>query len=411
MTRPLIMIESNSTGTGRLFAARARGLGVEPVLFCADPRRYRFAEIDRVARVTVDTTARGDVLDRIAALAHKPAGVMSSSEYYVPMAADVAANLGLPGPDPAAVLRCRNKRQQRRTLHRHGVAAPRSWSVRSADEVATATDRIGYPVVVKPIEGSGSVGVRGCVDRSETVAHARALLAVTRNERGQPVPAEILVEEYADGPEFSVETFGTRPVAVVAKHLGLPPHFVETGHDAPAALRQRDRAAVGELAVEALRAMGLRFGAAHVEIRMTSTGPRVIEVNPRLAGGLIPELVRSATGIDLVTAVLRAVLGLPVDLKPDRQRYAALRFLTTERAGTLTAGAAHRRRAARVPLVSDAQLYKDDGQPVAPAVDFTGRAGHVLSVSNRPEDSRAAATISLNRLRTAIQPDRERSAP
>jgi argininosuccinate lyase len=410
VTLTLVLVESNSTGTGRLFAARARRLGVEPVLYCADPGRYRFAELDGVARVSVDTAARDELLDRIRAARRPPAGITSSSEYYVAIAARIAADLGLPGPNPDAVLNCRDKLRQRTALARHGVAVPRFAAAATPGEAAAAADRIGYPVVVKPVEGTGSVGVRRCADRSEVLAHGHDLLAATRNERGLPVPGEILVEEYADGAEFSVETFGARPVVVVAKHLGAPPHFVETGHDVPAAVTRRDGEALRELAVAALDALRLDFGAAHVEIRMTASGPRVIEVNPRLAGGMIPELVRAATGIDLITAQLRAVLGRDVgDLAPDRHRHACLRFLTTERAGTVVADPAVRRRAAQVPLISNIQLYKDDGERVAPAVDFRDRLGHVLGVSGRAEDSRAATAVALDRLRTLVRPLPERS--
>ncbi|MYS05408.1 biotin carboxylase, partial [Streptomyces sp. SID6041] len=106
MTAPLLLLlESNTTGTGRQFAARARDLGVVPVLLSADPGRYPYAAEDGLRTVVVDTSD-GDALRSVVAglaAAEPVAGVLSSSEYYVATAAALAADLGLPGPSADAV--------------------------------------------------------------------------------------------------------------------------------------------------------------------------------------------------------------------------------------------------------------------------------------------------------------------
>ncbi|MEA5361260.1 ATP-grasp domain-containing protein [Amycolatopsis sp., V23-08] len=396
--RTLLLVESNTTGTGRLFARRARELGYEPVLAAADPSRYPYAAEDGVRVVQVDTT---DPCAVLAADIGEPAGVTTSSEYFIPVAARIAAKLGLPGPDPDAVTDCRNKAHQRAIL---AAMAPKCTVVTSvAAAVAAATE---FPVVLKPAEGSGSVGVLRCETPESVASQAAALLSVTHNERGLPVPAQVLVEPYASGPEYSVELFGDVVVAVVRKRLGPAPFFVEVGHDAPASLPPSDETALADTARAAVSALGLGFGAAHVEIRLTPDGPRLMEVNPRLAGGMIPELVRAATGVDLVAAQVAAVLGVEPDLRPDRRACASLRFLTASSASVLAAGDTVA-AAAAVPGVVQARLYRPDGTSVRPARDYRDRAGHVLAVADRPRAGRAAAVAGLNVLREAVIPERE----
>ncbi|MFF2520941.1 lyase family protein [Streptomyces liangshanensis] len=399
--RLLLLVESNTTGTGRLFARRAADLGVVPVLLCADPGRYPYAAEDRVRTVTVDTSDEDALWGAVEALAGEAqvAGVLTSSEYYVPTAAALAARLGLPGPSAEAVRACRDKAGQRRVLAAAGVGGP-GFAVVSQESGVTgvtgvtgiagaveAARAIGLPVVVKPVQGSGSLGVRLCADLDEVAAHAGTLLSATVNERGVAVPARILVEEYLTGPEFSVEVFGTEAVVTVAKHVGPLPVFVEVGHDVPAPLPgDRDRA-LREAAVAAIEALGLGWGAAHVELRLTGTDSgavRVIEVNPRLAGGMIPELVRRACGIDLVLAQVQAALGGVPELGRGGYARASIRFLTSGRDGVLApaavvADAVERARA--VPDTVEAVLYRAEGERVGPAEDFRGRLGHVIAVA------------------------------
>ncbi|WP_435973625.1 ATP-grasp domain-containing protein [Streptomyces sp. Qhu_M48] len=416
MSTPLLLlVESNTTGTGRQFAQRARGLGTEPVLLSADPARYPYAAEDGLRTVVVDTADDDALWAAVTALAAGApvAGVLSSSEYYVATAAGLARRLGLPGPSADAVRACRDKALQRRTLTEAGVPVPRFSVAGTVAEAIAAAQWLGGPVVVKPVQGSGSLGVRLCRDRDEVAEHAGSLLAATVNERGLATPGVVLVEQYLTGREFSVEVFGEDVVATVAKHVGAPPVFVETGHDVPAVLPAARSASLVDSAVHAVKALGLGWGAAHVELRLDGDVARVIEVNPRLAGGMIPELVRRARGVDLVGAQVRAALGAPVDLTgtPDAAGAASIRFLTAGSDSVLTHVVTAESAARAVPGVVDAAFYRPAGTPVVPAEDFRGRVGHVIAVGTDPgETAEVAGTALTLGLATALVPAAARAA-
>ncbi|MER5748093.1 ATP-grasp domain-containing protein [Streptomyces sp. NPDC002225] len=406
--RLLLLVESNTTGTGRLFARRAAELGAVPVLLCADPGRYPYAAEDGLRTVVVDTSDETELWAAVRALEGNAtlAGVLTSSEYYVPTAAALAYRLGLPGPSAEAVRACRDKAEQRRTLTDAGIGSPGFEVVTEAAGAVAAARSLGLPVVVKPVQGSGSLGVRLCSDLTEVAEHAGNLLATTVNERGIAAPGRILVEEYLTGPEFSVEVFGTEAVVTVAKHVGAPPSFVETGHDVPAALPGAQEIALRETAVRAVRALGLGWGAAHVELRLTGPGAAaVIEVNPRLAGGMIPELVRRACGIDLVRAQVLAALGTAPELDRTGYARASIRFLTAAQDGILAPAAALAdavERARTVPGIVEAVLYRAPGEPVGPAEDFRGRVGHAIAVADRSVRAAEAAGRAVDLLGRAL---------
>ena len=392
-TRPVLaLVESNTTGTGRLFAAAARARGLRPVLLSTRPDRYPWVADDGVEIAWADTADPEAVALVCSRLARGGglAGVVSSSEYFVASAARAASRLGLPGPVPGAVEQCRDKRRQRVALCRAGVPVPAFEAVGSVPSAVGAAADLGLPVVCKPADGTGSRGVRLCRDLEEVAHHARRLLARSRDERGRPVLPWILVEEYVDGPEVSVETFGHGVVGVTAKHLGPLPSFVEAGHDFPA----RSDFGAGPLARRAVAALDLGWGPAHTEIRLGPSGPVVVEVNPRLAGGQIPVLVRLATGIDLVGATVDLAAGdEPVPLGR-AAGYASIRFVLAPAEGRLRR-VAGRSEAAAVPGVVDVAVTARPGTRVGGHGCFLDRLGHVIAAGPSEEIARRAAERGL----------------
>ncbi|MBY8848166.1 ATP-grasp domain-containing protein [Saccharothrix longispora] len=375
MSRPwLVLVESNTTGSGRLFCARAAARGLLPVVLARDVSRYPYLRADAINTRVVDTADA----DAVAEACREPArlaGVTSSSEFFIARAAATAAAFGLPAPDPQAVERCRDKRRQRAALADAGVPVPAFAAVDTAADAVEAAARIGLPVVLKPAAGSGSAGVRLCSDLADVRAWAGQL------------GGDILVERYVPGPEFSVESFDEAVVCVVGKHLGAPPHFVETGHDVPARCSTRRHAELGRTALAALDALGLGWGAAHTELRMTPDGPVVIEVNPRLAGGMIPAAVQAASGVDLVDMAVARAAGQPVPRPLPDGGHAAVRFAVTGSGGRVRATLGLD-RARALPGVHAAGFTVEPGQELAITHSFRDRVGY--AVATGPDGDTAA---------------------
>jgi biotin carboxylase len=373
-----VLVESNTTGSGRLFCAAARELGLRPVVLARDPHRYPYLAEDRIEYRVLDTASSDAVLAACAELAGPVAAVTSSSEYFIVTASEAARALGLPHADPAAVRACRDKASQRRILRAAGVGCPDFAVARNCAEAVAAAARIGFPVVLKPTAGSGSIGVRRCSDAEQVAAAARMVLDADPAALGLPPQSAVLVEQYLHGAEFSVETLDDQVIGVTGKHLGAEPYFVETGHDFPARLAPDRRKELGEVALAALRALGLGWGPAHTELRWSSDGIRIIEVNPRLAGGMIPRVVEVATGVDLIRHTVARAAGLGAPLVPVRSGGAAIRFLLPARAGRLTevSGLV---AAGRQPGVVEVALTAELGQQLSVRNSFQDRFGYLIS--------------------------------
>jgi biotin carboxylase len=395
----VLFVESNTSGTGRLFVRTARAMGYRPVLVTARPEKYAFLAQEGAPEVVV--VPRIDV-DELHALVVRDfaggagvAGITSSSEYFIATAAALAARLGLPGPDAERVGAARDKSWQRRALAAGGVRVPAFRVVAAAGDAVAAAREIGFPVVVKPVDGSGSVGVRACADEGEVAAHAASLFA------GAPDGARALVEAMVHGPEFSVEVFCGRVVGITRKHLGAPPFFVEAGHDYPAAVPADVAAALTGAVTRGTELLGLGWGPLHWELRMEDGHAVPMEVNPRLAGGFIPELVRHAQGIDLIRETLRLVVGEATDVRPAHHRHASIRFVFSPGAGELREVRGMDRARAAAEVV-DVTMYRHPGDALDVHGDFRDRIGHVVACAAAPAGACAAAERARDAVRVVL---------
>jgi biotin carboxylase len=355
-----VLVESNTTGSGRYFCTTSRQRGMRPVVLARAPQRYPYLTQDNVAVRVVDTSDTTAVINACHELSSSAplAGVTSSSDYFIDTAAMVAGSFDLPAPDAAAIARCRNKASQRTVLAAGGVAVPPFHFAAEAVDAARAA--------------AGSVGVRLC----QTAAEVRqaASLIISGNMTGQA--AGFLVEAHVVGPEFSVETFDLEVVAVVRKRLGPLPHFVEVGHDLGVD-DSRLYSTLGDVTRRALVALGLGWGPAHTELRMSSQGPVVIEVNPRLAGGMIPKMIEFAGGPDLIDAVIAEASGQRVQPIEKVRTCGAIRFRTAQCPGTILA-LRGLRAAQSVPGVRQAAFTVSRGDTIAITHSFRDRLGYVI---------------------------------
>ncbi|MFI8090772.1 ATP-grasp domain-containing protein [Streptomyces sp. NPDC086080] len=412
----LLVLESWVGSMSRLLPRAIREGGHEFTFLTRDLHHYLRSAPEGVTHpllgarnvITADTNDTDALPDRVERL-HEVFGfdaVVTSCDYYLPAVALTAERLGLPAPDPEAVLNACRKDATRRVLADAGVPGPRFAVHEEWAELARAAREIGYPLVVKPVDLCAGMLVRRVDDEGQLADAVRALADFPVNARGQRRAPSVLLEELLDGPEVSVETVshaGTvHVVGVTDKSIGGAPAFIETGHMFPAALPATGTAAAEQTALTALKALGLTDAVvAHTEIKLTSAGPRVVEVNPRPAGNRITELVRHVTGIDLAAVAVDVALGRAPDLRRTDTglRSAAIGFLVPDAAGTLDALDGTRLRT--MPGVLEVELAEPGGQ-VRAAGSNNEYLGHVMAGDPDGTGARGRVEALLGELRSGM---------
>ncbi|THA77554.1 ATP-grasp domain-containing protein [Streptomyces sp. A0642] len=412
----LLMVESWVGSMSRLLPRAIREGGHEFTFLTRDLHHYLRAAPEGVAHpllsarhiLTADTNDTERLLP-FAERAHASLrfdGVITSCDYYLPVAAALAAGLNLPGPTPTAVENACRKDATRRVLAEAGVPGPRFAVCGDHAEAVRAAGEIGFPLVLKPVDLCAGMFVRRVDDEAGLAEAHRALMDFSVNARGQSRAPVVLLEEFLHGPEVSVETVTfagrTEVVGVTDKSTGAAPAFVETGHMFPAALTEEDDRAARETAVPAVEALGLDAVVAHTEIKLTPDGPRVVEVNPRPAGNRITELVRHVTGIDLAAACVNVALGREPDLRPRPTglHSAAIGFLLPGAVGVLE-GVDGLDEVGAAPDVLELSVATP-GTRAAEADSNNAYLGHVMAGDAEGPGARAGVEAHLARLRPRV---------
>lgn len=318
----------------------------------------------------------------------RPDGILALADDSLRITADLAERLGLAFATPAAVSRLTDKYVQRVALAAVGLAVPRSWILGDANSATTLAEverENPFPAVIKPRQGQGSRDTLP-VGSVEELRNLFGTLGWSADGR------EFVLEEYiADaygapagegfGGYVSVESIISHDVV---SHLAVtgrmpPAHpFRETGFFIPSALGEKLRRAVLEVAERAVSGMGVSSGCFHTEIKLTPSGPVIIEVNGRIGGG-VPEMLAAATGIKFLELSMRLALGekLVIEQLPLCVRVAYL-FYVQAPLEFHTVSAIHGLDDLQaVPGVDEIVLNRGPGR----RVDWReGNFGHVFSV-------------------------------
>ncbi|MER7759333.1 ATP-grasp domain-containing protein [Streptomyces sp. NPDC097619] len=333
-------------------------------------------------------------------------GLLTYSEYLLGETARLAEGLGLPGHPTALVPALVDKLVQRRILAEAGVQATRCTVI--GEDPAEALAHTGLPAVIKPRIGAGSLHTTRVDTAEEFLATAAA-----RPDGLEFVAEQLLVGDptaagEAWGDYVSVESVhtpnGSRQVCVTGK-FPLAEPFRETGMLLPHTLGPDTEAAVLALEAAAVRALGIRHGLTHTEIKLTPEGPRIIEVNGRL-GGYVPEILRRATGINLVRAALETALGTEPRIPPARHRGVTYQYFLAPPpvAGTLLDVEGLDELAA-LPGVRSVEAHAAPGRRVDWREGTQSHLGIVYGTAPDHEALRAVAASAATAFRPVLGPD------
>ncbi|ARO32621.1 biotin carboxylase-like ATP-grasp domain-containing protein (plasmid) [Rhizobium sp. NXC14] len=379
--KALILIEGHRSN-GPLYVEAARRLGLHPITLTDDPTGYEYLARLKAEVIEIDTSNLDSLIRKCYELQSSYCiagitGFAGRDESIYLTVSKLCCHFNLPGPNPASIERCSDKSAQRRLLTCAGVPTPAYRVATNAVDVTNFAAEIGLPVILKPVVGSGSTGVQLCRNADELAEHTARLLCT---KYASCSSQKILIEEFVVGPHFSVDTMGNEVVAIGSVEFGRPPHFVARKSIFPAPLPDDQYQQIASVSLSCLRAVGLDWGPANIEVRWTQRGPVVIEINPRLPGCSTPQLIQLALGVDLITGHIKLLTGQEWASPKRHLQTAALQFLVPNRDGILDWIDGDRRAAAE-DGVAEVALYVRPGMQITRKGDDRDLIGHVIAAS------------------------------
>jgi biotin carboxylase len=255
-------------------------------------------------------------------------GVVSMAEVGVRAAATVSSRLGLSSISEEAAANATSKAAMRRLWQKIGVYSTPFEVVNTSTEAEKAAKRLGhFPLIVKPDRSfGGSRGVTRVEGRDQISRAFEAAKAA-----GLP-NSSVVIERCVEGSEYSCEVLtwqgSTSVLCVGQKVKSLLPYRVDVSVQYPARLSDDQEQAIAAMCHEAVSALGLTQGAAHVEFAYTDHGPVLFELGARCGGGHTPQIARHVSGVDEFLQACRIACGIPPSqFLPSQRRGADYRFL------------------------------------------------------------------------------------
>ena len=340
-----LMIESWVGASGKLLPPLLKSLGHTYTFITRKSQHYKTESggeehpvLKYADEVVVTETNEIDNLIEVLN-PYKFDSVITVCDYYIEIVAEVAKKFGVPCPFPKNVGNIRRKHDLRKAIDLAGLNNPKYRLAKSLDDVKAAAKELGFPFVIKPVDLASSAFVRLIRNEKDLEDAFNRLAAFPLNFRDQTRDCTLLLEEYMEGEEFSVEgvSFGdkTTIIGITDKSVMGEPYFIESGHMFPADLNNDEYEIITGYVKKVLKAVNFNCGISHTEIKLTNEGPKIVEINPRTAGNYIVELVEYVTNINLLKVFVDLALGISPDVRMKGSDIvsAAIAFIVPQKQG------------------------------------------------------------------------------
>ncbi|WP_030420295.1 ATP-grasp domain-containing protein [Streptomyces sp. NRRL F-5065] len=398
-------LESLTFGLGHLVRAADR-LGERLLLLTRDRSFYTYEmerlphdALDVVETDTFDVEGVSDVLRRTPGLR----GLVSCTDTWTLVGAELSGRLGLPGLVPAVLRTTRDKAAVRNRLYDTGLTRGRAAEAPGAELRRLVPKEVGLPAVLKDTAGTGSQNVWLVRDEAE-------LEKVLAEAAGRELKGRLFAEPYFRGPVYSAETLTwagrTRLLGVSSRLMSPEPYFREEITAFPVAFPETRRAMLERWLDEVLAAIGYTDRFAHVEFVLTTAGPEVVEINPRIGGALVGVGMCRALGVNVYEAIIETALGRrPRLMDADLPGGPAIAFVLGYPAapGVFT-GVAGLDRLADMPGSPAWYPVRSLGDPVEHLTDSRGYAGIVHAEGETSELATHHAVAAANALTVLTEP-------
>lgn len=284
------------------FITKLKGLGYEVHVFDYDPNCVGKDVADKFYELSIDDK---DAILEIAKK-EKPVAIHTvATEQGNISASYVGEKLGLLSNGHQAALATTDKAIMKKVFADNDINTPKSVAYHESDKIDI--DLIEFPCMVKASDRSAGRGIQLVENKEEFTSALEDAYKSSFNK-------VVLIEEYFDAPQYSVETVsfnGNHKVAAITKmSFTGPPYFVEHVHSLPANISSSLEQKIKEFTFKVLDAFKVQVGACHVEIRVKGDEIKIIEIATRM-GGWRHWMIESALDYNFLEAIANSTVGEP----------------------------------------------------------------------------------------------------
>ena len=382
----------------------AKKMGLDVIVVDMNPNAIGF-NVDGIKKEIISTIDTPRILD--AAKRHQIKGIMTlATDMPMRTVAIVAKEMGLIGISEETAFKATNKAAMRAALEEANVPIPLFRKVSNKHEYDDAINYIkekGYRCIIKPADNSGSRGIVLLNDFAQKTVDEAYDYSKTYSRSG-----DLLVEEYMEGAEVSVETISINGVCnviqITDKETTGAPNFVEMGHSQPSKHSDDIKAKINEVTIAANKALGIDNGPSHTEIIVTKDGPKIVELGARLGGdNITTRLVPLSTGVNMVKCCIEMALGVTPDIDKKFDKGSAVKYIESK-PGKLT-NITGVEKAEKVPGVQEVYFVNKIGDTISDIKSSSDRIGFIIAQADTADLAKAACLEANNNIKLEIEND------
>ncbi|MBM7651246.1 ATP-grasp domain-containing protein [Neobacillus cucumis] len=400
----IVFIETNKSGSSREAFKAAERLGYFTVLLTNRQKlihqRTEFPDIHQM--ILVDTSNYDELRNNISKLQKQGKqikGILSFVDPFVHVAAALSEEFCSTVVSTEAIFKMENKVLTRELLKDLPMSS--FYKIYTPDDsledfIEQATEHL--PLIVKSPTSAGSKDVLLANDKNQLKQAMQKLLE--KNE-------QILLEEYLDGPQYLIEVLvhnGTITiVAVIEQQITFTQRFIVTGYCLLPYINERLYYSLLETVGSIIRAFQMKNGACHFEMRIVDGMWKLIEMNPRIAGGAMNRIIEVGLGINLVEETIQLMLGQEPNLTSKHHKYVYAHYLTVDSRGKLIK-VTGKENSTHYPGVEEVFIKPRQGQIVRPPLSMGDRCGYILASSDYKEEAIRRAMDAASEIRFHLDP-------
>lgn len=292
---------------------KAKSMGYEVIAVDANPASIGFRHADKYKVI--------NIVDEKACLAYAQEenidGVLTAAtEYGVLTAAYIAEQMNLVGLKYETAKMIKNKYQVRKCLFESKVDdTEQAYEVTASTDLAVLAEKLSFPVMVKPCDGSGSRGVSRVDEASQLADACKDAMAASVTHCAE-------IETFIAGREYGAESLvvngEVHVLGIMRKWMTAPPYYAELGHAMPSGLDDELEKKIIDCVEKAIRALGINSGSVNMDLLVTEDNKvHIVDIGARMGGNLIgSHIIPYGTGIDYMSNMIKIAVGEMAELRP-----------------------------------------------------------------------------------------------
>ena len=402
--KTIVFINTQKSGSSREAIKEAEKMGYFTVLFTNRihyiEHRTEFPDIHLVRLINIEDLAElRKSIEKLQRIGLEIKCIISFTDHYCHIAAQLANDFNIGKFSSEAIAIMENKIESREIM-RNSLYVPQFLEIESTQYIADTIIESYLPAVIKCPTSTGSKDVLKVKNVNEYRRKSKMLFEKYPDE-------PIILEEFIDGPQYLVEclveTGNIHIVAIFEQVVTDSRRFIITAYNLVLTHDAAFQKILQNAVTEIIQLHGMKNGSCHLELRLLKDKWKLIEINPRISGGGMNNMIQAGLGINYVGEILKFALGLQPDLQPKYQKNMYCQHLIVGKEGILTK-VTGKKRSIKSPNVEYVYVKPKKGSYLTPPLSMGNRYAYVIATGKNEIDAKNNALQAASEINFITSP-------